>query len=102
MVVPEFADAVPWDDGEDKPCAPSQAAVHNLHAAGFVHGDLRSCNILLASGVVYIADFEWAGQPGKAKYPYFMSHLDIEWPDGASDGKLITESHDLWWLSKLI
>lgn len=104
LIVQEFVDAVPWDVIVDKPVERLKAAVRDLHAAGFVHGDLRVCNILVAvaSGAVYLIDFEWAGLVGTATYPYFMNHADIQWPDGAGDGRLITESHDLWWLSKLL
>ncbi|KAL3157238.1 hypothetical protein ABBQ38_001475 [Trebouxia sp. C0009 RCD-2024] len=102
LIVQQFVDAVSWDEIVDKPVESLKAAVHALHAAGFVHGDLRGCNILVAAGAVSLIDFEWAGIVGKATYPYFMNHVDIQWPDGASDGRLVTESHDLWWLSKLI
>lgn len=102
LIVQEFVDAVPWDEMVDKPVEPLKAAVHALHAAGFVHGDLRGCNILVAASVVYLIDFEWAGPVGTATYPYFMNHADIQWPDGAGDGRLVTEFHDLWWLSNLI
>ena len=86
----------------DKPAEPLKAAVRALHVAGFVHGDLRGCNVLVAASGVYVVDYEWAGPEGTATYPYFMNHADIQWPDGAGDGRLVTESHDLWWLSKLI
>ena len=102
LVVQQFVDAVSWDEMVDKPVESLKAAVHALHAAGFVHGDLRGCNILVAAGAVSLIDFEWAGNVGKAIYPYFMNHVDIQWPDGAGDGRLVTESHDLWWLSNLI
>ena len=71
LIVQEFVDAAPWDEMVDKPVEALKAAVRALHAAGFVHGDLRA-------------------------YPYFMNHADIQWPDGAGDGRLVTESHDLW------
>ena len=102
LIVQEFVDAVPWDEVVDKPIEPLKAAVRALHAAGFVHGDLRGCNILVAASAVYLIDFEWAGLVGTVTYPYFMNHADIQWPDGAGDGRLVTESHDLWWLSHLI
>lgn len=102
LIAQEFVDAIPWDEVVDKPVESLKAAVHDLHKAGFVHGDLRGCNILVAVGVVYLIDFEWAGPVGTATYPYFMNHAEIRWPDGAGDGKLVTGSHDLWWLSNLI
>ena len=36
------------------------------------------------------------------RHPHFMNHADIQWPDGAADGRLVPEFHDLWWLSNLI
>ena len=36
------------------------------------------------------------------RYLHFMNHADIQWPDGADDGRLVPEFHDLWWLSNLI
>ena len=102
LIVQEFVDAVPWDEVVDKPVEPLKAAVHALHAAGFVHGDLRGCNILVAASAVYLIDFEWAGLVGTVTYPYFMNHADIQWPADAGDGRLVTVFHDLWWLSNLI
>jgi len=102
LIVQEFVDAVSWDEMVDKPVQSLKAAVRALHAAGFVHGDLRGCNILVAASAVSLIDFEWAGLMGTAKYPYFMNHVDIQWPEGAGDGRLVTESHDLWWLNNLV
>ena len=102
LIVQEFLDAVAWDEVVDKPVEPLKAAVHALHAAGFVHGDLRGCNILVAASAVYLIDFEWAGIVGTVTYPYFMNHADIQWPARAVDGRLVTVFHDLWWLSNLI
>ena len=31
-----------------------------------------------------------------------MNHADAQWLDGAGDGRLVTEFHDLCWLSNLI
>ena len=49
----------------DKPVEPLKAAVRALHAAKFVHGDLRGCNILVAASAVYLIDWEWAGLWGQ-------------------------------------
>nr|VWO96874.1 Non-specific serine/threonine protein kinase (EC [Ganoderma boninense] len=42
-----------------------------LHAGGFVHGDVRSPNLLMhpTTGRVYIIDFDWAGREALARYP---------------------------------
>ncbi|KAK9823822.1 hypothetical protein WJX72_005747 [[Myrmecia] bisecta] len=103
MVVTEFLeDACMWDDAMQKPHEQLHRAVNVLHSAGFVHGDLRGCNVLVAGGQVYVVDLEWAGIMGEAKYPFFMNRADIRWPDGASDNQPITKTHDNWWLHKLM
>lgn len=30
-----------------------------------------------------------------------MNHIEIQWPEGASDGELTTVAHDSWWLRRL-
>ncbi|KAM5531120.1 hypothetical protein V8D89_015234 [Ganoderma adspersum] len=49
----------------------TEEALNFLHAGGFVHGDIRSPNLLMdpATGCVYIIDFDWAGKQGLARYP---------------------------------
>ncbi|KAL0023718.1 hypothetical protein WJX79_006925 [Trebouxia sp. C0005] len=54
-----------------------QAAVQALHEAGFVHGDLRSNNILVVSGTECIIELEWADIADQAVYPVFMNHTDV-------------------------
>jgi hypothetical protein len=71
-----------------------RSVVHHLHAGGFVHGDLRVNNVLL--------DFDWSGPAGQQLYPAFMNHTQIDWPEGASDGKPLEFEHDNVWLGRLI
>ena len=101
-VIMEFADGCPWDESVSKLAEALQAAVQVLHEAGFVHGDLRSNNILVVQNGVHIVDFEWAGIADQATYPFFMNHTDLIWPDGASDGLPITKRHGLSWLQSLV
>ena len=101
MVVMDFCDAARWEDVAQKPYKALEAAVNTMHNAGFVHGDLRSCNVLVLVDAVYVIDYEWAGKEGAARYPFFMNHEDIDWPEGVGDGKLLAFAHDLWWLKKL-
>jgi len=62
--------------------------LNELHEAGYCHGDFRSNNILVRSNLtIVIIDFDWAGKDGDAKYPLFMNHVDIMWPDGAKPGE---------------
>ena len=101
MVVLDFVVGCAWDEAPEQPFAALKAAVGLLHQANFVHGDLRSNNILVVADNVCILDFEWAGAAGKVAYPYFMNHTDLTWPDGATDGQPVKQEHDLWWLNSL-
>jgi hypothetical protein len=78
-----------------------QRVVHAMHDAGYVHGDLRVCNLLLCADGKRpcLVDFDWAGKEGEQVYPTFMNHVDIEWPEGAEDGKPLRKEHDLHFLS---
>ena len=68
LIAQESVDAVPWDEMVAKPVEPLKAAVRALHAAGFVHGDLHGCNILMAASAVYLIHVEWAGLVGTTAY----------------------------------
>ncbi|CAG8682281.1 19193_t:CDS:2, partial [Racocetra fulgida] len=37
---------------------------------------------------VKLIDFEWSGKVGSASYSHFMNREEIQWPDGAEDGKI--------------
>ncbi|CAG8525366.1 13799_t:CDS:2 [Ambispora leptoticha] len=79
--------------------------VEYLHNLGHVHGDLREGNILVSrlednDFDVKLIDFEWSGKAGSAYYSHFMNHKNIQWPDGAEDGKLVTTNHDLFMLKQ--
>lgn len=73
-----------------------------LNDKKYVHGDLRDVNLLVDScHQVKVIDFEWAGVEGEAFYPFFLNHVNLEWPEGASDGQKILRKHDKYWVSKL-
>ena len=76
-----------------------------LHTQGYCHGDLRGNNILVrrheASCPVVIVDFDWSGKIGEAKYPLFMNHINLKWPDGATDNAPLRPEHDQYWLDKV-
>jgi len=85
--------------------------ITTLHSEGYVHGDFRRCNILVgsvdnqviassssaaaAADRVCVIDFDWSGREGDVTYPGFMNHIDVNWPEGASDNKFIYKAHDL-------
>ncbi|KAJ4457199.1 hypothetical protein PAPYR_7365 [Paratrimastix pyriformis] len=61
-------------------------AVRMLHEAGYVHGDLRRCNVGLIDASpaphIGIIDYDWAGRNNNnACYPPFINHR-IAWPKG--------------------
>ncbi len=70
-----------------------------LHKMGYVHGDLRRPNILVQNdGNVFFIDFDYAGEVGKAVYPYFLNS-DLAWPTGVEAGAPIMPEHDIYWLN---
>ena len=77
-------------------------ALDVLHSNNLCHGDFRECNILVSDDDgVYIIDFDWAGKANEKKYPYFMNHKDIQWPEGATCGKCLQIDHDNYWFQQL-
>ena len=77
--------------------------IDDFHAKGFVHGDLRTNNILVALEdkiSVYIVDFDWSGKKGTATYPFFINQ-NIPWPPEAADGAVITPEHDNYWVDRM-
>lgn len=81
-------------------------AVNKLHEAGYVHGDLRGPNIMVAFGQesdkvqVKLVDFDWAGIQGDAHYPSFMN-MDLKWPPNVKVGMCIEKEHDLFMVNQL-
>ena len=74
-----------------------QEKVTSLHEAGFVHGDIRSVNIMVKkddSPGIMLIDFDWAGVMGEVRYPMNVNDVDIRRPYGAYDDELITAEHD--------
>ena len=75
-----------------------------LHSKNLVHGDLRSNNMLVSSDEkkLYLIDFDWCGKEDEKVYPYFMNGVDIQWPAGASDGKMMKKKHDEEMMGRLV
>ncbi|KAJ6463197.1 hypothetical protein C8R47DRAFT_1180344 [Mycena vitilis] len=72
-----------------------------LHNGGYVFGDLRWPNIMVAKKEVKLIDFDWAGKVGQAKYPIHLAH-NISWPAGVTAMGQIEKAHDLDMLRGLI
>jgi len=88
-------------DQEEKIQRKVEKTLQVLHDAGFVHGDVRSTNILIdlesldSNDVgIHFVDFDWAGHIGEAKYPNDINGITVKRPEGAEGGKLITVEHD--------
>ena len=83
--------------------------INKMHSHGYVHGDLRNCNILIGAkkgqvinaNRVCLIDFDWSGVEGSVRYPGFMNHKTVHWPKGASDGAKICKDHDLHFFNVL-
>ncbi|CAG8492336.1 10200_t:CDS:2, partial [Racocetra persica] len=78
--------------------------VKYMHDSDYVHRDLCAGNFLFChlendEFDVKLIDFEWSGKVGFARYSHFMNH-NIQWPDSAEDGKLVTKTHDLVMLNQ--
>ncbi len=81
-----------------------RAALVLLHQENFVHGDFRTCNILVfrENGAmaprIALIDFDWSEKEGIASYPFFLNRADIIWPAHAHPRGKIQKEHDLAWL----
>ena len=75
-----------------------QQHLTKLHQAGYVHGDIRTTNIMVKKdgnpGIMLI-DFDWAGEIGKVRYPTNVNTVDVTRPAGAYDKQLILAEHDM-------
>ncbi|KAJ7084023.1 hypothetical protein B0H15DRAFT_404271 [Mycena belliarum] len=72
-----------------------------LHTGGYVFGDLRLPNVMVAKKRVKLIDFDWAGKVGLAKYPIHLAR-NIVWPKGATALGQIEKAHDLDMLHRLV
>ncbi len=75
-------------------------AVQQLHACGFVHGDLRNCNMMKAKDRanpkgVLLLDFDWAGKAGEVLYPGDINCATVRRPPGVTGCEPIEKEHDL-------
>ena len=72
--------------------------IEKLESKNYVHGDLRSNNIMIRTDVMdksvdlRVIDFDWAGEAGQVRYPAERNR-EIWWPGEA--GGPIEQDHDL-------
>ncbi|KAJ7934962.1 hypothetical protein B0H13DRAFT_551032 [Mycena leptocephala] len=77
-------------------------ALHLLHQANYVHGDVRDVNVLVCKpgcllddnhSQVLVVDWDWAGVNGEVTYPVALNPA-VPRPDGAVAGAVIEMAHD--------
>jgi hypothetical protein len=77
--------------------------LEEMHEAGWVHGDLRSINIMVKKsgldGSFHFIDFDWSGRNQEVVYPSFLNTAEVDRPVGAYDGEPILALHDVEMLS---
>ena len=80
-----------------------QQFLEDLHQNGWVHGDLRSTNVMVRrsglDGSFLLVDFDWSGKNQEVVYPSFMNRTDMRRPVGVDDGEPILAFHDVEMLS---
>ena len=73
-------------------------AVDVLHDRGFVHGDIRGCNMMRTkvkgAGSALLLDFDWSGKHGEVRYPGGINRTTVHRPIGVQGGELIQKEHD--------
>jgi serine/threonine protein kinase len=77
--------------------------LEKMHQAGWVHGDLRSTNVMVKKsgldGSFLFIDFDWSGKNQEVVYPSFLNTTGVQRPEGADDGEPILALHDVEMLS---
>ncbi|KAF8322897.1 uncharacterized protein EI90DRAFT_3077263 [Cantharellus anzutake] len=72
--------------------------VQALRQQAFVHGDIRTTNVMVRKDGkpgILLVDFDWAGKIEEVRYPMNVNNVDIKRPTGAVDGELIKPDHDI-------
>ena len=84
-----------------------EEAVRLLHEQGWVHGDLRSPNIIVPEGgKAKIIDFDWTAEDGQGHYPICINAdppraTYPQWCPGVERGGLMLKEHDIFLRDKL-
>lgn len=80
-----------------------QEAVEALHEEGYVFGDLRLGNIMVADGKAFLIDFDWCAKEEVGRYPVSLNDADSEigWHREVARNGVMRKSHDLFMLQKL-
>ena len=73
-----------------------------LRRKNFVHGDLRSPNIIKCEDKFMVVDFDWAGKNGEVKYPVTINMDQFRWHRGVKPCYPILHEHDEFQLDKIL
>ena len=77
--------------------------LEEMHRAGWVHGDLRSTNVMVKKsgldGSFLFIDFDWSSKNQEVVYPSFVNRTEVRQPIGVDDGEPILAIHDVKMLS---
>lgn len=96
---PDFAKV--RQDKFDVACARLRQTVEAMHGAGYVHGDLRECNVMVnLEGEVKLVDLNWSGKEGSARYPLDIN-TRLDWHQDVKPGGLIKKEHDIFQIDLL-
>jgi serine/threonine protein kinase len=77
-----------------------RSALEVLHGGGYVYGDLRGPNVLIAADGPKLVDFDWCGKECTARYPVDIN-LDMDWHSEVRRGCLIKKAHDIYMRERL-
>ena len=83
------------EDAKKDICKQLSCIKNVLTSEGYVHGDLRSSNIIVAANnTLCVVDFSWAGKSLDVRYPWSLNCSSIRWHPGVGCGKKISTEHD--------
>ncbi|KAJ7252704.1 hypothetical protein B0H12DRAFT_1233802 [Mycena haematopus] len=90
-----------------KAYAKIKALASEFHKQGFVHGDLRTANILMPAGwggstvKLQMVDFDWGGKTGEARFPTPLLTAELQWRSFQTvESLLITAEDDMQVLAR--
>ena len=74
-----------------------------LHVAGYVHGDIRLCNLVFSDNGLdgYLIDYDLAGKANVDRYPAGYKAFDVR-HECARAGQLMCFSHDRFSIAQII
>eukprot|EP00731_Ephydatia_muelleri_P001995 Em0001g1995a len=91
------------EDAKKDICKQLSCIKNVLTSEGYVHGDLRSSNIIVAANnKLCVVDFSWAGKSLDVRYPWSLNCSSIRWHPGVGCGKKISTEHDNFLIDILI